>query len=506
MTARPRVLVVDDERFFREAVRDALLDLSVGCELAESGEEALKLAEDPGIEAVVLDVRLPGMGGIEVLRALREQRPMLRVIVLSAHSDQELVLEALRLGAADYLAKPIHDEELRLAVTRAVEGTRVAVLLESLGRRLTGLADAQEELALRIGALGIGEQDTASRLETLAEPAVAALAEVLAAARASLLIGDEAALRVVAIVGSDLPGDDLAPAAAAESVAGLAFGADRVLRIEDIDRDDRCAGLPRRGRYATSSALLAPLCADGRALGVLCVADPRSGRPFTDEDVALLRLFAAQLSALLGGPSDAARESEPVSAAPDAVSADPEESLRLELLRATCEAMTSEVEPEPLLRAALKPIAEGLLATAAIYEVDARAGDLALLAQQEWGGRLDRERLPRERGLTALALQTGRLVAAGRPEEDARFDAGVDTPASGDAGPLLVLPLAVRGRVLGLARIHPEREEAASARTGELLSAALSAALRNTLLYGSLLEAVDDVAAARRNDGVLPPG
>ena len=121
MTTEARVLVVDDERFFREAVRDALLELSVRCELAESGEEALKLAEGPGIEAVVLDVRMPGMGGIEVLRALREQRPMLRVIVLSAHSDQELVLEALRLGAADYLAKPIHDEELRLAVTRAVE-------------------------------------------------------------------------------------------------------------------------------------------------------------------------------------------------------------------------------------------------------------------------------------------------------------------------------------------------------------------------------------------------
>ena len=85
MTAGPRVLVVDDERFFREAVRDALRGLSVRCELAESGEEALKLAEDPGIEAVVLDVRMPGMGGIEVLRALREQRPMLRVIVLSAN-------------------------------------------------------------------------------------------------------------------------------------------------------------------------------------------------------------------------------------------------------------------------------------------------------------------------------------------------------------------------------------------------------------------------------------
>lgn len=501
MTAGPRVLVVDDERFFREAVRDALRDLPVRCELAESGEEALKLAEDPGIEAVVLDVRMPGMGGIEVLRALREQRPMLRVIVLSANSDQELVLEALRLGAADYLAKPIHDEELRLAVTRAVEGTRLEVLLESLGKRLTGLADAQADLAQRTRALGVDAQDAASRLEALAEPAVAALAEVLSAARASLLIGDEAALQVIAIVGTDLPGGELAPAAAVESVAGLAFGADRVLRIEDIDRDGRCAGLPRRGRYATSSALLAPLSVNGHPKGVLCVADPRSGSPFTDEDVALLRLFAGQLSTLLGGREDTAPESEPESAAPHASPTDPEEELRLELLRATCEAMTTEVEPLLLLRAALRPIAEGLLATAAIYEVDARAGDLALLAQQEWGGRQDRERLPRDRGLTALALQTGRLVATGRPEEDARFDVGVDTPNGGEAGPLLVLPLAIRGKVLGLARIHPEREDAASARTAELLSAALSAALRNTLLYGSLLEAVDDVAAARRNDG-----
>ena len=77
----------------------------------------------------------------------------------------------------------------------------------------------------------------------------------------------------------------------------------------------------------------------------------------------------------------------------------------------------------------------------------------------------------------------------------------VDTPADGVPGPLLLLPLAIRGRVLGLARIHPEGEPAASARTGELLCAALSAALRNTLLYGSLLEAVDDVAAARRTSG-----
>ena len=92
----PRILVVDDERFFREAIRGALGELGVDCELVETGEEALKAAEDPRIGVVVLDVRLPGIGGVEVLERLRAWRPGLRVIVLSAHTDQELVLEALR--------------------------------------------------------------------------------------------------------------------------------------------------------------------------------------------------------------------------------------------------------------------------------------------------------------------------------------------------------------------------------------------------------------------------
>ena len=116
------VLVVDDERFFREAIRDALSRAGFVCVLAESGGEALERAESDEIGVVVLDIQMPGMNGIEVLRRLRETRPLVRVIILSAHTDQAYVLEALRLGAADYLAKPLHEEELVLAVRRALEG------------------------------------------------------------------------------------------------------------------------------------------------------------------------------------------------------------------------------------------------------------------------------------------------------------------------------------------------------------------------------------------------
>jgi hypothetical protein len=95
-------------------------------------------------------------------------------------------------------------------------------------------------------------------------------------------------------------------------------------------------------------------------------------------------------------------------------------------------------------------------------------------------------------------LQTGRLVATDHPEADARFDRDMDTPAGGAVGPLLCAPLRLRGKVMGVVRAFPAPGVSASARTGEVLSASLSAAVRNVLLYRSLLESIDEVARARQ--------
>ncbi len=127
MSPSTQVLVVDDERFFREAIRDVLDGAEMKCVLAATGAEALEAAGDPSIGVVILDIQLPDQSGLEVFRQLRDTRPDLRVIILSAHTDQETVLEALRLGAVDYLAKPIHEEELALAEAGVVtRGRRVS--------------------------------------------------------------------------------------------------------------------------------------------------------------------------------------------------------------------------------------------------------------------------------------------------------------------------------------------------------------------------------------------
>jgi GAF domain-containing protein len=89
-------------------------------------------------------------------------------------------------------------------------------------------------------------------------------------------------------------------------------------------------------------------------------------------------------------------------------------------------------------------------------------------------------------------------VATEAPERDPRFDPEVDTAEDGCARPLLCLPLRLRGQVVGLCRVFLSPGETPSARTGEMLAAALSAAVRNVLLYRSLVESIEEVAEARR--------
>jgi GAF domain-containing protein len=277
---------------------------------------------------------------------------------------------------------------------------------------------------------------------------------------------------------------------------------DDVLAVDDVHADPRFAERPFRHRYDSGALVVAPLHDGERPLGVLCASDRENGARFGDDERTLLGLLAAQVAALLAlaranaRGEQAGEDTAPLGAWQDR--SDPD----AELGREVCEALTFEVEPDKVLAAALLPVARRLCASpVSLYLIDNRSGELAREALCDADGRLDRARLPRNRGLTALVLQTGHLVATGRPESDPRFDAGVDTPEDGSHGPLLCVPIRLRGKVLGVARAFPKEGSAASARTGEILSAALSAAVRNALLYRSLLESIEDLARARREAG-----
>ena len=106
------VLLVDDEEEFLETLVKRLQKREVKATGVHSGEDALAFLEKNPVDVVVLDVRMPGMDGIETLRALKRQYPLTEVIMLTGHASLEVAIEGMELGAFDYLMKPVEIDDL----------------------------------------------------------------------------------------------------------------------------------------------------------------------------------------------------------------------------------------------------------------------------------------------------------------------------------------------------------------------------------------------------------
>ncbi len=495
--ALERILVVDDERFFREGIRDQLEAAGIECVLAENGAEALERAEDPEIGAVVLDVQLPDRSGSEVLQRMREARPEVGVIVLAAENEEAYVLEALRLGACDYLAKPLHDEELLLSVRRALEMHRTAVGWGQLRRSLLALVEAAEGLAA-------DDVEPSAHAARLAEEA----ARVLGAGKTSVLLRDASGegLRVVAAVGRKESSDEFDTVMVGRGVAGSAVARGEGLCVSDIAADGRFEAAPA-GRYQSASFVVVPLGDGPEAWGALCATDRPDAAPFEPGDLALLRLLgrlgAAALAPRAEQPSEPVPEPEP-HAEPDAeldVASDDADA-DAELARAVCDAITREVDAAAVLGAALRAAGDQLRAEpVSLFLWRAEAGALVREAQWEGAGASDQPRLETGRGLTGACYASGHPIVTDEPAADPRFDAEIDVPESGTPGAVWMLPVRFRDRTLGVLRAFSADPLRLSPRTAEVLGAVLSVALRNVQLTRSLVDSVEELAEARRAAG-----
>jgi DNA-binding NtrC family response regulator len=115
-----RVLLVDDEKDFVEMLSLRLQEAGEKVSAAYSGKECLDVLEENSIDVVVLDIRMPGMDGMETLGEIRKRFPLVEVIMLTGHGSTETAIEGMRLGAFDYLMKPADFEDL----TAKLQGAR----------------------------------------------------------------------------------------------------------------------------------------------------------------------------------------------------------------------------------------------------------------------------------------------------------------------------------------------------------------------------------------------
>lgn len=139
MMTTKKIMVVDDEDSIRQSLSDVLKDEGFKVISARDGQEALKLLDSTQPDLVLLDIWMPGMDGTEVLKRIKTARPGLQVIMISGHGNIEAAVKAIKLGAYDYIEKPLSLEGVLLTVKRALGEKRE-------GEKIRGWEDEKSQL------------------------------------------------------------------------------------------------------------------------------------------------------------------------------------------------------------------------------------------------------------------------------------------------------------------------------------------------------------------------
>jgi len=131
MTEAPKrkILIVDDEITVCKSIRQALLHPDYEIDMALSGEEALQKEEEKRYEVIIADLMMPGLSGLDLLKALKAKNAQAKVVMVTGYPTMKTTVQAMQIGAFDYLPKPFLPAELRALVTRtlsAVDKERAA--------------------------------------------------------------------------------------------------------------------------------------------------------------------------------------------------------------------------------------------------------------------------------------------------------------------------------------------------------------------------------------------
>ena len=146
-TMKP-ILIVEDETVMRESLRDWLTDAGYQVETAEEGEEALKTVTEQDFGIAILDLRLPGKDGLEVLREAREKNPQLKGIIITAYPSVQTAVEAIKEGAIDYLSKPFDLNELEKLIRDTLGPVQVEIKPKAVTKEAVAEPAAVEEFKI----------------------------------------------------------------------------------------------------------------------------------------------------------------------------------------------------------------------------------------------------------------------------------------------------------------------------------------------------------------------
>jgi len=307
MKQQPIILVVDDEPAILELVKDILLPTGYLVNTAANGKEALAAIQSHPYDLVLTDMIMPQMGGMELVQYLRLHHPETLVLVFTGFASYQDAVDAVKLGAFDYLPKPLQPEILRHAIEQALNYQRLCRSqrdlepvfqgAEALGWQALELVSATPEAAI-LGEL----RERAWQQRDLKE--VGRI--FLEAARALLKVTNSSIFLYDAVRGqfsglAALGQDAESKAGAmitASGVMGYVATHRRPLLVPDLSRESQLSLMPRRNTYQTNSFMVIPLTGY-KFWGVINLADREDQKPFDSRDLFLGWLMGRLLVEIL---------------------------------------------------------------------------------------------------------------------------------------------------------------------------------------------------------------
>ncbi len=487
-----RILVIDDELFYREHVSDVLGKAGHDVVKAQGGKEGVNLfGQDETIEAVLCDVVMPGFDGMAVLSKIRQKNDSVPVIMLSAHEEHRMVLQAMRRGAFDYQRKPISPQELVLAVDRALEYSRLQVEKVSKLERLATLENGAQRLSQMVTDGGIPLEALAQEYELL-ESAVGMVSELLQCDRVSIMMLDpeDGTLKVAVSVGLSKSHISQEAKPAKESVSSYVLKTGQGILVSNAEEDKRVPESAFSSQYKTQSFVVAPVKIGEKIVGTINANDKKNGSEFNEDDLFLLRTMSHHVSASL---SHAIQTSEMK-----------RDRQRLQRLTEFQRVLIHYLEPEQMMCDLLQKV-QDLMNTVnvAIFLQDDEGGDLVL--KMGFNGKKEMSKkivIRYGESITGLAAKEGKLFMINSPEKDRRFIMEAEWPGKGVIRSMLVAPIRLSGQTIGAIRLLNKRSGPFNQDDAQLLKDVadpLSIAIRNMKLYEQLNKSVEDIIEANRN-------
>lgn len=287
------ILIVDDDRIIADNLKSALSSEGYNVVAVNRAGDAIEELKRQFFNIVILDLMLPDMGGIELLRLFRNKCPNTCCIIFTGFASLPSAIEALKVGAYDYIIKPFDMEHLKLVVRRGLEKEKLTIKNEELLERLE-----REKFKLEIILDAYKKISGILKLEDLADFVIDKGVQIVEAEKASLLIVDEGSGELVlkGSKGMDVGMERIGwRVKVGDLISGWVVKEGKALVVGDIENDPRFKSFAQSSRYKTKSFISLPLKSDSQIIGVINVTDKLARTNiFNEEDLKYLTILTHQ--------------------------------------------------------------------------------------------------------------------------------------------------------------------------------------------------------------------